>query len=316
MDSREFQKLLQAGEREDVDFKRDPSGVSADDFVAFANSGSPSLILVGVYEQADESGKQIGHLVGCDVGDGTQLLLTNKAQSCHPPVKIAIDVFHDKASSKAALILSIPTSEARPHCTPKGAYLTRHGTRNVPVLPQELLAIFLENESNAFAKRFADATEHMSENLAATVEEIQQLKSDVSSRIEDISSQMSLSDMTLDDTESLLRTLIRESRELREKVSDADERMKQVVQDSGHEDRLRQRKRTELKNIIKEGLSEKIDSLEEALAVKSFEYTVGQRYADEFDDNARSEIAHEAFAELLAELKEEQGKKDDGEPKE
>jgi hypothetical protein len=176
------------------------------------------------------------------------------------------------------------------------------------VLPGDLLAIFLENESNAFAHRFADATEEMSENLEATLGEVKSLKNDVSSRIDAISSQMSLSDMTLDDTESLLRTLIRETKELEERVGDADTRMKQVIQDTGKEDRLRSNKRRELIEFIKEGLREKIKTLASALSVTSFNFNVPNKFAYEFDEAERSSIAQEAFNELVEELKGEEAK--------
>lgn len=302
MKQSELQRLLAHGEREDVDFKRDPSGVSADDLVAFANSGKRGIILIGVSEATDSSGRQIGVPCGCPMDDGTKLLLTNKAQSCHPPVRIEMEAIRDSASSNGLLALHIPASEARPHCTPKGAYLTRHGTRNVPVLPQQLLAIFLENESNLFASRFTDATEEMSEHLGATLGEVQALKTDVSSRIEQISSQMMLSDMTLDDTESLLRTLIRETKDLEQRVGDAGSRMRQLIEDTGKEDRVRSRKRREFTELIKAGLREEIDSLESARSVSSFNFSVPNTYAYEFDEVERSAVAQEAFNELIEEL--------------
>ena len=84
------QKLLADGESDRVDFKRTPDGVTAEDFVAFANSNAGGKILIGIDEKEGPNGTQIGVVVGCDVSDEAILKVTNKALSCIPPVAINV----------------------------------------------------------------------------------------------------------------------------------------------------------------------------------------------------------------------------------
>ena len=62
--------LLNKEEGNDVDFKRNRSGLKSEDLVAFANSPTGGTILIGVDEEEDATGKQRGKVVGCKIGDG------------------------------------------------------------------------------------------------------------------------------------------------------------------------------------------------------------------------------------------------------
>lgn len=147
--SKATKEALLAGESEAVDFKKIPGGVSTEDIVSFANTAGGQLLL-GVIEKNDGN-TQTGEVVGCDVGDGAILQLLNRATSCIPPV--ALKIYTENLDDKPILRVVIPQSNTKPHCTPKGLFLKREGTRNRALHPQELLAIFLQIEASAFARK-------------------------------------------------------------------------------------------------------------------------------------------------------------------
>ncbi len=132
--------LLSEGENETVDFKRSPEGIHAEDFVSFANSEAGGQLLIGVDEQTVENA-QIGIIRGCDVTDATILSILNKAVSCIPPV--SIDIFIENLSTQPILRIVVPSSTTKPHCTPKGIYCRRDGSRNRPLQPTDFSKSFL-----------------------------------------------------------------------------------------------------------------------------------------------------------------------------
>jgi len=95
----------------------------------------------------------------CDVNDATILQIANKALNCIPPVAIRVHI--ENLSSLPFLRIHVPSSSTKPHCTPKGVYSRRDGSRNRPLHPGELLKMFLESESRAFAERFESAADRI-----------------------------------------------------------------------------------------------------------------------------------------------------------
>ncbi|MCW1753033.1 RNA-binding domain-containing protein [Rhizobium acaciae] len=189
--------LLTGGESNKVDFKKIPDGVSADDLVAFANSEG-GQILIGVVEET-LSGAQVGTVRGCDVSDGTILQITNKAISCIPPV--SIDIFIENLSSQPILRVEIPPSSTKPHCTQKGVYCKRDGSRNRPLHPNELLRIFLDTEARAFSERFETAADRITSELGA-------LEDSLDGTIRSMADQLGWAESQLDDTESNIRAIL------------------------------------------------------------------------------------------------------------
>ena len=120
--------FLREGESERCDFKRSPEGISGDDLVAFANTEIGGSILVGVSEIASSGGAQTGLVVGCDVSDATILQIANKALACLPPVAIKVHI--ESVNELSFLRVDVPSSSTKPHCTPKGVYCRRDGSRN------------------------------------------------------------------------------------------------------------------------------------------------------------------------------------------
>ena len=154
--------LLNKEESFDVDFKSN-SEISIEDLVAFANSEIGGTILLGVEEIENEDGTQKGKVIGCDVSDATKLKIVNKANQCIPHIDISIHIENSK--NKPFYRIEIPSSKNKPHCTQKGIYKTRGDGANKPLLPQELLRIYLDSESDNFLKKYSKATFEMRNEL-------------------------------------------------------------------------------------------------------------------------------------------------------
>lgn len=154
--------LLSKEEGFDVDFKK-TTNLSGEDLVAFANSYSGGTILLGVDEMENHDGTQGGLIVGCDVSDASKMAIVNKANQCIPHVEISIHI--ENTYSKPFYRIEIPSSKNKPHCTQKGIYKTRGDGANKPLLPQELLRIYLESESDNFLKNYSKATIEMRNEL-------------------------------------------------------------------------------------------------------------------------------------------------------
>jgi predicted HTH transcriptional regulator len=152
---RTTKQLLLAGESQDVDFKKVVDGLHNDDLIAFANTLAGGTIIIGV-EETGERGSRRSTLVGTDYDDSTILKILNRANSCLPPVPVEIIV--ENTTAKPIIVVQV-SGRQRPHCSQKGTYLVRDGSRNRALHPQELLNIFLESEANTFANRFSEAAE-------------------------------------------------------------------------------------------------------------------------------------------------------------
>ncbi len=148
--------------REDIDaeFKRGPGAIKADALVAFAN-GEGGWILGGVEDD--------GTVVGCQVGDQAIRSVQTKADSCRPPVQVAISV--ENTGDKPILVVHVPSSDHKPHCTGGGTYVVRRHNATGPLEQSALLAMLLAREADTFAERFRGATS----DLRKQVESVGQL---------------------------------------------------------------------------------------------------------------------------------------------
>lgn len=171
--------LLDKGENIDVDYKEIINGISMDDFVAFANSENGGAILIGVRED-ENNGIQRGSIIGCPVGDSERMKLVNKAKECTPIVEF--DLIIENSAHLPFYRLEIPNGKEKPYCTAKGTYLIRGNGRNLPMLPNNLLNLFLKLESESFIKKFKNATDELSEKLNI----INQISLQLEGRLEDI----------------------------------------------------------------------------------------------------------------------------------
>jgi hypothetical protein len=229
--------LLREGESQRGDFKRAPEGISADDLVAFANSEVGGTILAGVDEGPGPGGTQIGLIVGCDVSDATVLQITNKALSCLPPV--AIEVYIENLGKAPILRVDIPSSPTKPHCTPKGVYCRRDGSRNRPLHPSELLKIFLDSESRAFAERFESAADRITANLT-------ELEETLDASIKSMGNQLGWAELKLGDTESTLDSILAYTQRINAESNDLTSRLRAMFRQDKRQDPVYDRERKKL----------------------------------------------------------------------
>jgi hypothetical protein len=224
-------ELLAEGESDRSDFKRLPDGINSDDLVAFANSEAGGQILAGVDEQVIDKA-QVGIVRGCDVSDATILQVLNKAVSCIPPV--AIDVYIENLGDKPILRVDVPSSQTKPHCTPKGVYCRRDGARNRPLHPSELLRLFLDSEASAFAARFEVAAERITA-------ELNNLQSSLASSINSMADQLGWADYQLGDTESTLSTIQGLVAKLTTDTDDVNTRLRALFRQDQREDPIKKK---------------------------------------------------------------------------
>lgn len=235
---------LASGESEQIDFKRNPAGLTVDDLVAFANTKSGGEILLGVEEESNEDGSQYGVPVGCDLSDEVILQILNKAIAAIPP--ISVKLFAENTDANAIIRVVIPSSDSRPHCTPKGVYLRRDGSRNRPLHPPELLGIFLESESRAFAKRFETAAE----TITGQIFELQQ---SLSSSVEDMAGKLGWVDSQLGNTENAMNTAAAYAKLSHEEAGYISDRLRALFRQDEREDPVQKKTRDEfLESIVKQ----------------------------------------------------------------
>lgn len=278
-------ELLESGESQTADFKRSGDGISAEDFVAFANSEG-GTILAGVDEIEAADGVQKGSVRGCDVSDGAILQILNKAVACIPPV--AADIYIENTDDKAILRIVISSSATKPHCTPKGVYCVRDGTRNRPLHPNELLQIFLEAEAQTFSDRF----EESANRLVGYMEEIE---SSLSSSIDNMSSQLGWAESKLDSTESYLSTIFSRSYRIEEHVDDINSRVRILFRQDNRDDPVRQEVAEKLRSEIAAQLLDDEALLDAALSGKKLQAQLQGKNAVELTQEEAQRVFQEGI---------------------
>ncbi|MDR6189621.1 putative HTH transcriptional regulator [Agrobacterium pusense] len=172
----------------------------------------------------------MGVIRGCDVTDATILSILNKAVSCIPSV--SIDIFIENLSAQPILRIVVPSSKTKPHCTPKGIYCRRDGSRNRPLQPPELLKIFLDAEARAFAQRFESAAGRITDDLT-------NLESSLDKSIKSMADQLGWAEYQLGDTESTLNTILGYVHTLNSATGDVGARLRSLFLQDNREDKLK-----------------------------------------------------------------------------
>lgn len=165
------QRMLDKSEGRDVDFKRTFKKIDSEEFVAFANSLEGGVLLLGVDETIDNQGKQRGQLVGCKVSDEAKRIILDKALNCVPPIDVFITV--ENTNHNPFFRIDIPSGKHKPYCTSSGKYTIREDGRKRPLMPNELLEIFLREQQYQFASKFQEAAEPLLRNIGVNNENLQ-----------------------------------------------------------------------------------------------------------------------------------------------
>ncbi|MEH7877972.1 hypothetical protein V7798_10985 [Rhizobium laguerreae] len=179
--------------------------------------------------------------------------ITNKAATCIPPVLIEITI--ENLGSQPLLRIAIPSSATKPHCTARGIYNRRDGSRNRPLHPSELLRIFLENEGRVFAERFESAAERIAADLT-------NLEASLDSSIKNMADQLGWAESKMDDTESSLGDLMEQVRELERPIGNITERLRTIFRQDKRDDPVRDREFRRLAQRYAKGISERTDLME------------------------------------------------------
>jgi predicted HTH transcriptional regulator len=164
--SSKTKQLLVRQEGFDADFKMTVKGIQTTDLVAFANSENGGTILVGVGEVEDKNSMQKGRIIGCPVGDKERLFILSKAESCVPPVEVAIII--ENYARKPIYRIEIPSGKEKPYCTAGGTYKIRGDGRTNTLLPGRLLTLYIEKQSETFFNRFREATKELGKDILAS----------------------------------------------------------------------------------------------------------------------------------------------------
>jgi ATP-dependent DNA helicase RecG len=167
--SKRAREALARSEGLDVEFKEAVSGLTPDDLVAFANSQSGGVVLLGIREGQGRT-PSCGTVVGCAVDDRAKQAILSRAEGCSPPVEA--EVYVENVAHNPFLRVEVPSGTQKPYCTSGGTYKIRGDGRNKALPPGLLLAMFMEEESNRFLVRFQDAA-------AALETKVEDLKGDL-----------------------------------------------------------------------------------------------------------------------------------------
>ncbi|MEM5471470.1 GNAT family N-acetyltransferase [Hoeflea sp. AS60] len=283
--------FLTDGESDRVDFKRTPDGVAVDDFVAFANTSAGGTILVGIDEKQGPDGTQVGVIVGCDVSDEAILKITNKALSCIPPV--AIEVRTENLAKRPFLRVDVPPSATRPHCTPRGLYCKRDGSRNRPLQPPELLRIFLETEASTFAERFESAAGRIATDL-------KNLEISLDASIERMADQLGWTDMQLGETESTLNTIQSLVLRVSNETNDISARLRALFRQDKREDPIRERERKKLLLELVEQVLKDDELLRHVVAGGRLTANASGKAALELTEKEAGEVLKDALERIRA----------------
>lgn len=283
--------LLAGGEGDEVDFKKVPDGISQDDLVAFANSETGGTILVGIVERSVD-GAQVGVVTGCNVSDATILQITNKAVTCIPPVLIEISI--ENLGSQPILRVAVPSSATKPHCTAKGVYNRRDGSRNRPLHPSELLRIFLENEGRVFAERFESAAERIAADL-------NHLESSLDSSIKNMADQLGWAESKMDDTESKLDDLVDQLQDMARPISVIGERLRTMFRQDKRHDPVSDRELKKLTQRYAEQIRGRADLMDLITRGGSIILRSGADYSQELEHDDATKAVENATAQILRE---------------
>lgn len=184
------------GEGHTVEYKSDDS-LTPEDLVGFANANG-GIVLLGVEELSEKNGIRKGKVVGLTkkVTDVRQRI-NHYGSSCQPPV---VPRFQRVNHPRGTVLVVFIEKAASVTCTGGGTYKRRIEASLIPIPPEMLKLIFLEQESTTFLSRFREASADVLDtlrqlgtdlkddlaSLSSTTEKIEELTESVVSQAEDL----------------------------------------------------------------------------------------------------------------------------------
>ena len=294
--SKRGKEVLSRGEDRHVDYKEKVKGLHAEDLVAFANSEDGGCILIGVKEDTDSNGQQVGVPVGCKTDDEAKLQIMGRALSCSPPIQI--EIFVENTSSAPFFRVEIPSGSQKPYCTNSGTYKIRENARNQAIHPEQLLSMFLEREGEEFRYRFSQVAGDLEQKMASTLDIVGDLENVISLKIDEISSSMGMAEYeassaksTIEDVESYTHAIHRKSKSL-------EKRLKALLSHFEANDPVKEEAKEEVYGWLIKQLEEDEELLKAAKEGQSLSFTLNSENAAELDKKDLQELLARAVREL------------------
>lgn len=148
--SERTKKLLLGGEGIEVEYKTKVHQDFNDILVAFAN-GNGGIILFGVEDDEDETGKHVGKVVGIAISDRTRGQIQSRADQTFDKIDISIESENDE-EGKDIYVVTVKEGKNKPYCTGGGRYLVRRDGQNSPITPtmmEEFIALRIQKTPSA-----------------------------------------------------------------------------------------------------------------------------------------------------------------------
>ncbi|MEA3310635.1 MAG: ATP-binding protein [candidate division WOR-3 bacterium] len=132
--SERTKKLLLGGEGMEVEYKTKVDQSFNEVLVEFAN-GKGGIVLFGVEDAKDETGRHIGKVIGIEISDQTRGKIQSRADGTYEPIEIIIDDETDE-DGKGVYIVTIKEGENKPYCTGGGRYKVRRDGQKCTITPK------------------------------------------------------------------------------------------------------------------------------------------------------------------------------------
>lgn len=294
--SRRARSLLAAGENKDVDYKANVKGLHAEDLVAFANSSSGGAILIGVEEVSATDGIHKGSPIGCTVDDQSRLQIMGKALACSPAVQV--ELFVENTSDKAFFRIEIPSGSHKPYCSGGGTYKIREDGRNVPLLPEALLKMFLDREGEEFRSRFSQATEGLESIMTDAAVSAEGLEHVISSKIEEIGGTLGWAEYKATDAADTIETVQAKVYALAREQRKIAKRLRSLIASSDVVDPVKADAENEVLDYLKEKLQDDPALVEALQQGQSLSMQLTGDAAEELNQDDMNRLFRQAVKEV------------------
>lgn len=300
--SKRARLLLKRGEDKNVDYKEKSKGLQAEDIVAFANSITGGAILIGVQEVEGKNRKQKGEIIGHPIDDGSKLQIINKALSCSPPIQI--EIYVENLGANPFFRVEIPSGSQKPYSTNSGTYKVRVDGRNNPLLPEQLLEMFLEHEGEEFRGRFSQATGDLENSMTEALSLVSDLESIISGKIEEIGSSLGWADFKAGESVDAIDALKSQVFFLEKEEKKIGERVKAIISKLEAEDPIKKKFEEEVFENIIQKLIDDPSILEAAKNGKELSASLSGEAAEELDQEDLQRLFTKAFQHVRSNKKE------------